>query len=284
MQTFTLLFSFIGLLSAGPQYYLPSTYYYGGYPTVYGAIRYASPVVRYLPYNVDIITQTRNLAESVKTTLRQLAADPNSAVIINRIINDKDNICLNSLEEGIAGIETATSLLERAGGDVKALIAKVKTFVNLSDPSQVVREAADILRILGPLVNNIAPDTPVICQASPDQAFGSLRSLAVLVDELSYSPQLILSPQGRAQLKQSASTISAVTTFLTQLRSTFSRFENICTADKQYNLDSINAMGDLMVNLADLFVSLGSVQTGEKIRRGKAFVGKITVSHNNNLK
>ena len=284
MQTFTLLFSFIGLLSAGPQYYHPSTYYYGGYPTVYGNIRYASPVVRYLPYNVDIITQTRNLAESVKTTLRQLAADPNSAVIINRIINDKDNICINSMEEGIAGIETATSLLERAGGDVKALITKVKTFVNLSDPSQVVREAADILRILGPLVNNIAPDTPVICQASPDQAFGSLRSLAVLVDELSYSPQLILSPQGRAQLKQSASTISAVTTFLTQLRSTFSRFENICTADKQYNLDSINAMGDLMVNLADLFVSLGSVQTGEKIRRGKAFVGKITVSHNNNLK
>ena len=145
---------------------------------------------------MDIFTQTRNLAESVKTTLRQLAADPNSAVVVNRIINDKDNICLNSLEEGIASIETATSLLERAGGDVKALIAKVKTFVNLSDPSQVVKESADILRILGPLVNNIAPDTPVICQASPDQAFGSLRSLAVLVDELSYSPQLFLSPQG----------------------------------------------------------------------------------------
>ena len=131
-------------------------------------------------------------------------------------------------------------------------------------------------------MNNISPDSPVICQASPDQAFGSLRSLAVLVDELSTSPQLILSPQGRAQLKQSASTISAVTTFLTQLGSTFSRFENICTADKQYNLDSINAMGDLMVNLADLFVSLGSVQTGEKIRRGKAFVAKITVSQTNN--
>ena len=135
MQTFTLLFSFIGLLSAGPQYHLPSTYYIGGYPTVYGAIQYASPVVRYLPYNADIITQSRSLADSVKTTLRQLAADPNSAVIVNRIINDKDNICLNSLEEGIASIETATSLLERARGDIKAIIAKVKTFVNLSDPS-----------------------------------------------------------------------------------------------------------------------------------------------------
>ena len=106
--------------------------------------------------------------------------------------------------------------------------------------------------------------------------------LAVLVDELSYSRQLILSPQGRAQLKESANTISAVTTFITQLRSTFSRLENTCTADKQYNLDSISAIGDLMVNLADLFGSLGSAQTGENIRKGKAFVAKITVSQNNN--
>ena len=305
MQTFTILFSFIGLLSAGPQYYRPSTYSlkpfvnlgrkYGGYQTVYAAPAArgrsyggyqtvnSAPALRYSnsPYtadNVDIIAQTRSLAESVKTTLKQLAADPDSALIVNRIINDKDNICLNSLEEGIAGIETATSLLERAGGDIKALIAKVKTFVNLSDPSQVVRESAEILRILGPLANNIAPDSPVICQASPDQAFGSLRSLAVLVDNLSDTRQLILSPQGRAQLKESAKTISGVTTFITQLGSTFSRFENTCTADKQYNLDSINAIGDLMVNLADLFGSLGSVQTGEKIRKGKAFVAKITVS------
>ena len=297
MQTFTILFSFVGLLSAG-HFYRPSAYNlrpfvnlgsnYGTYQRVHGAygqVRYAAPLIRYnnypgyITYNADIIAQTRTLADSVKNTLRGLAADPNSAVIVNKIINDKDNICINSLEEGIASIEAATALVERAGGDIKTLIAKVKTFVTLSEPSAVVRESAEILRILGPLVKNISPDSPVICQASPDQAFGSLRSLAVLVDELSSSNQLILSPTGRAQLKESANTISAVTTFIEQLGSTFSRFENTCTADKKYNLDSLNAIGDLMVNLADLFSSLGSVQTGEKIRRGKAFVGKLTVSH-----
>ena len=284
MQTFTILLSFIGLLSAGPQYYRPPAYaHHQGIHGGYGA-GYATPINRYNSYNVDIIAQTRTLANSVKNTLRQLAADPNSAAIVNRIIYDKDNICINSLDEGIAAIEEATSLVERAGGDIKALIAKVEGFIKLTEPSQVVRESAEILRILTPLVHNISPDSPVICQASPDQAFGSLRSLAVLVDELSYSNQLILSPTGRAQLKESANTISAVTTFIEQLGSTFAGFENTCTADKKYNLDSINAIGDLMVNLADLFGSLGSVQTGEKIRRGKAFVGKLTVSQNIDIK
>ena len=299
MQSLTILFSFLGLLSAGPQFYRPSTFSikpfvhfgrnYGGYQGGYGGVYYAAPsqqgFARFVntPYNanVDIIAQTRSLADKVKTTLRQLAANPQSAVIVNRIINDKDNICINSLEEGIATIEKATTLLERGGDDIKALIAKVKTFVDVSEPSMVLTESADILRILGPLVNNIAPDSPVICQASPDQAFGSLRSLGQIVDELSITNQLILSASGRAQLKESANTISAVTTFITQLRSTFSRLENTCTADKQYNLDSISAVGDLMVNLADLFGSLGSAQTGENIRKGKTFVAKITVSQNN---
>ena len=56
----------------------------------------------------DIIADTRALSNQVQTTLRQLASDPASAAIINRIINDKDNICLSNLEEGIAGIEAAT--------------------------------------------------------------------------------------------------------------------------------------------------------------------------------
>merc|ERR1712130_593573 len=165
--------------------------------------------------------------------------------------------------------------VEAAGDDIKALIAKVEAFQTPSEPSVVVREVANILRILGPLVNNIAPKNPIICQATPDQSFGSLRSLAVIVDELASTNQLALTPAGRGQLKESANTISAVVTFLTQLRANFARFSQICTADKQYNIESIQAVGDLMVNLADLFGSLGGVQTGENIRKGQAFVQKV---------
>merc|ERR1712151_132747 len=149
---------------------------------------------------------------------------------------------------------------ERAGTDVKALIKKVKSIRALSDPATVVRAVADILRLLEPVVNKIAPESPVICEATPDEAFGSLRSLSALVDELAYTDKLALSDEGRRQLKESGRTISAVTTFLTQLRSTFSSFEEICTPDSKYNIEAIGAVGDLIINLADLFGTLGGVE------------------------
>merc|ERR1712042_420047 len=228
----------------------------------------------------DIIADTRTLSGKVRATLKTLAADQTSAVIINRIINDKDNICLKDLDEGIAGIETATKLLEGAGDDIKTLIKKVESIKSLTDPATVVRSVADILRLVEPVVNKIAPESPVICTASPDEAFGSLRSLATLVDELAYTTKLGLSVEGRRQLKDSASTISAVTTFLTQLRSTFSTFEEICTEDSEYNIKAIGAVGDLIVNLADLFGTLGGVEQGEQIRKGKEFVNKLVAQLN----
>merc|ERR1712154_428774 len=198
-----------------------------------------------------------------------------SAVIVNRIINDKDNICLKDFEEGIAGIETATKLLENAGDDIKILIKKVNSIGALKKPATVVRAVADILLILEPVATKLAPENPVVCEATPDEAFGSLRSLAALVDELAYTNKLDLKDEGRRQLKDSASTISAVTTFLTQLRSTFSTFEEICTPDSEYNIKAISAVGDLIVNLANLFGTLGGVQQGEQVRKGKDFVNKV---------
>ena len=166
----------------------------------------------------DIINDTRNLSNNVQKLLRQLARDPASAVIVNRIIKDKDNICLGNLEDAIANIEMATKLVERAGGDIKNLIATVNSIEDLTDPATVVRAVAKILKIVEPVVHKIAPNNPSICAASPNQAFGSLRSLAVLVDEVSYTNQLSLSVEGRRQLKDSASIISSITSFLTQLR------------------------------------------------------------------
>jgi len=264
------------------QGYQRNTYNLGGRNYVQGRLssRFSSTnPASNLPTG-DIIADTRTLSDKVQATLKNLAADPTSAVIVNRIINDKDNICLKNLDEGIAGIETATKLLENAGDDIKTLIKKVESIKSLTDPATVVRSVADILRLVEPVVNMIAPESPVICSASPDEAFGSLRSLAILVDELAYTTKLDLSVEGRRQLKDSASTISAVTTFLTQLRSTFSTFEEICTEDSKYNIEAIGAVGDLIINLADLFGTLGGVEQGEQIRRGKEFVNKIVAQLN----
>lgn len=304
MRSLIQILCLVPFIAGAPQYYQRFTGYQPVYKAAYSSYKaypynvyntpvqyysYSPSVLRTVPavantINIesgDIIAQTRTLAESVKATLRQLAADPKSSIIVSRIINDQNNICVRNLDEGLAGIEQATRLVEAAGNDIKALVTKVKSFVTLSEPSQVVREVGSILRILEPLVNNIAPEKPVICQATPDQAFSSLRNLAVLVDELAYTKDLALTPEGRGQLKQSANVISAVTTFITKLRANFLRFQQICTADKQYNIEAIGAVGDLMVDLADMFGALGGVQSGEKIRSGKAFVGRVVVSERN---
>ena len=295
MQISTIILSFVGLSSAFPQYYLPYTFpiSYEKYLEGFGGINYASiakivssPVKAnpnaFVSYNgndnVDIIIQTRRLSNALHNTLTELAADPVKAEIVNGIITENYSTCISSLEDGIASIETATGQLERAGGEVRALITKVKAFDDLTEPQEFVSNAAGILRILGPLMNNIGPVTPVSCQVSADQGVTSITSLGELMDELSNTQELGLSQTARDQLKTSSNTISAVTSFTTELRATLASFEDICTADKQDTLDYINAMGDIMVNLADLLDTIGgSAQTGENLRKGKAFVAQITV-------
>ena len=234
-----------------------------------------------LASSTDIILQTRILSDKVQQTLRNLAASPSSAVIVNKIIYDKDNVCLKDLDDALAYIETATSLVEAAGDDIKALVSEVKVLGKLKEPATVVRKVAEILEILEPLVKNIAPASPVVCQATPAEAIGSLRSLSLLVAELAEDRALInlgVSEAGRAELRQSAATISAVTTFITQLRDDFARFEEICTGDKQYNLDAVNAIGSMMNHLADMAGSLGAVKIGESVRKGKLYAERIVVS------
>jgi len=266
-------------------YYAP---YYIGYPYQIATFASQSEKIRNVEAVAltrnsnggDIVANTRFFSNQVQATLRQLADYPASSAIVNRIINDKDNICLRNLEEGIAAIETATKLVERSGDDIKNLNDKVNSFITLTDPATVVRAVADILRVTEPLIMKITPDNITICEASSNQAFGSLRSIASLCDELSTTDQLSLSIEVRRQLVDSARKISTVATFLNRLRSVFSRIEQICTPDRQYNIKAISSLGDLMVYLGDLFATLGEVHQGEKIRKGKEFVNKVVAQIN----
>merc|ERR1712106_1228377 len=135
----------------------------------------------------DIVTMTRTQANALKTTLRSLASNPDSSRIVNRVIFDINNVCLNNIEEAIEAIESGTRIIENAGPEVKRLIKTVKAFQRLTDTPTVVKEAANILRLLETLIPKLAPANPQVCGASNAEAFGSLRSLAVLVDELASS-------------------------------------------------------------------------------------------------
>ena len=170
-----------------------------------------------------------------------------------------------SLEEAIWGVETGAQMVEQAEEDILMLIAKVETIITLTDPAQVVTIIRHIICILEPLVDN--NNYVVISQLMP------LRSVAVLLDTLATTAQLDLAQAERAQMQEVATIIIAVTTFLTQLRAVVFKFQNICTLDTKD--DSFNAIGNLILYLGDLFTSLGSVITGECIRRGREFIQKI---------
>jgi len=223
----------------------------------------------------DIIEETRSQSEYLKNLLWTVSRKKETAEILNKVINDENNICLTSVEEAMLAIETSTKLVENAGPEIKKLIKTVKAMENLTDTIEAVREAADILRILELLIPKIAPASPSICQASNAQAFDSLRSLATLIDELSSNQTLFLAPNIRKELKTSAIIISGVTTFLTQLNKAFSKFDKFCTADREYNIEAITAIGEMINQLADLFGVLGGPRDASQMRKQANFTKKI---------
>merc|ERR1711892_432464 len=239
----------------------------------------ASGLSRTFSASSDIVAMTRTQANSLKTTLRSLASNPDSSKIVNRVIFDINNVCLNNIEEAIEAIESGTKIIENAGPEVKQLIKTVKAFQRLTDTPTVVKEAANILRLLDTLIPKLAPANPQVCGASNAEAFGSLRSLAVLVDELASSTK-ITTLQSREDLKDSAKIISGVTTFLTNLNKSFTKFDKFCTSDKEYNIEAITAIGEMMTDLADLFAVLGGITDAEEIRKQGDFTKTVVANIN----
>merc|ERR1712086_1032675 len=239
---------------------LPYSHYYNSYrPAAYvHSPRYLSYPLTYnqgylptyssgfaLARSSDFVQQTRTQANSLKNTLMSLASIPGAKRIINRIINDDNNVCLNSVEEAIEAVETSAKIVESAGPEIKNLIKTVEAFEKITDTPTVVREAANILRLLEVLIPKLAPANIQVCGASNTQAFGSLRSLAALVNELSNSNELYMPPQSREELKTSGKIISGVTSFLVKLNKSFTKFDKFCTSDK-YNIEAITAIGEMM--------------------------------------
>ena len=226
----------------------------------------------------DIIQQTRTQAESLKEDLRSMARNPRAAQILNKVFADKNNVCISSMEEAIEAIETSTQLFENGATEIKQLVDSIKVFENLKDTPTAVRETAKILRLLDVLIPKISPETTSTCRSTSDDIFGSLRSLGDLVEELSSRNDIYFSTQKRQSLKSSAKIVTRVTNFLSQLKNTFSKFDRICTRNKEYNIEVITAMGDMMTGLADLYRELGGNTAAQDISKQRNFTKQIVVS------
>merc|ERR1711971_85005 len=211
----------------------------------------------------------RDFYTNVRDILRDVSSNTYAEAAVDKFLKNNDYNCISSLEEGVRSIERAVSLLDTNRASVEDIGRSVETFLDLKDPIKILRESSRLLRLLQPLYNSDKGEANFDLE--------KMRCLAVMMDDLASDKELRLGSRGSGELRQTAVIISATTSFMQRLRRQFRRLENICSdSNRQLNADSILAIGDPSDDIADLYVALGSLQTGEKIRSGKKNLLRVT--------
>jgi len=220
------------------------------------------------PSASNVVQQTKDLANTVTSVLEELANNPASASRVNQIISDNYSPCLTSIEDSIASLQSSSQLVESLGPELQSLTDRFTALRSVKEPAKVVRETGAVLKLLQPLADKTAKIESGNCPES-------LRSLALLVTEISEKPELRLKFSVRENLKKSSATLSIVNVFLSQLEPTIARMKRFCTDDNKYNRDAMVAIGDLMLDLSNMYSSLGELRTGEEFRYGKVYIDKV---------
>ena len=223
-------------------------------------------------------SEIRAMAKELISSLRSLENDPRAARKITKLFSDKNSVCLRSLEEAIEAIQEGTKLVEAAEGDIRTLNSRVESLMGLRDEAEAVREVASILRALQPLLAKLAPSSSSrkLCAASPDSTLAYLRSLAVMLHQL--SEEAGEEEGGRAQLAGASSVVSAVVAFLGQLRLQARDFQSLCQPDRQSVTASLRALANIIASLADMTAVVGQHRAAEEVRKGQLVTERIVVS------
>jgi len=218
----------------------------------------------------DIIEQTRAQAELLKEHLWSIAESPDNTEIVNKVFAEKNTACIGSIEDAVEAVEEGVKLVQNAGAELKHLVEAVQIFNATVTPVLVVKESATIIRILDVLIPKITPSSQSYC-GDADQ-FASFSSLVVIIDELASKEDLHFSLHKKQNLKSSAKIVSHVINFLAQLKTSFSKFDRLCTMDKNYNIAVIHTIVSLMKDLADLYTNLGGLTAAAEIMKNESFV------------
>jgi hypothetical protein len=235
------------------------------------------PLYSALPFlSQDLGTETRTLTDALSNSLIALSSEPRAFKAIDRIFH-QNNTCLRNIGEVIEAIQETTKLVESASGDVDSLSQKVNRLSELSGEAEVVGAVADILRSLEPVLEKLSPVIPISrsCATSTDNTMAYLRSLAVIMHELSYDPEVSQSQGTRNMFHKSGNILSGVSAFIENLKTQSEELQNFCFPSKDSTTKGIKALGEIMGSLADMFSSLGDYKAGEQIRQGKFMAQKI---------
>ena len=223
----------------------------------------------------DLGLEARTEADKLISTLRGIAKEPGAGQVISQVF-DRDNVCLDNVEEAVQAIREGSSLVEASEPHLHTLSSKLQGLAGLKDEAEVVSELASIFRALEPLLNKISPSQSPseICLDSPG---AYMASLSLLMEELSENDQV--QPEARTTLAESTPVLSTVTNFIQTLRSQTKELQNFCSADQEASNKSIRAMGDIITSLADMAAELGNAGLAEEIRRRKGVPDQIFVSN-----
>merc|ERR1712106_971272 len=180
-----------------------------------------------------------------------------------------------TVEEAIYAIERGTAIIERAEPELRQLISTVSSIDDNSDIIEVTKTSVDILRQLETLMPKLAPSNSDICGSSFYTAFEALQTVGDVFYEVSEDRSLDLSTVTSLELKISREIVNSVNSFLKKLKRTFADLEANCNSDKAYNVRSLQAIGRMLMDLADLFNELGDHEGETEIREKTKLTNKV---------
>ena len=225
----------------------------------------------------DIIEQTRAQANTLKNTLRSLARKQEAASLLEKVFSGRnENTCINNMEEAIEAIETSTRLVENAGAEIKLLVETAQKLETIRSVPQAVRQAAKIIGLLDVVIPKLTPAFSSSCQVTSSEVLDSMQNLGSLLENLSTKNDLYYTQEVRKSLKSAAKILSKTTTFLN--KESHFKFEYFCTKDREHNKEFLDAVGNMMDDLADLYTDLGEQASARKIRKQKDFIRTIMVT------
>ena len=228
-----------------------------------------------IPTNEDIIEKTRTQTDTLKSTLKFLARKPAAAPILEKVLARTQNkTCINNMEDAIKAVETGTKLIENAGTELKLLVETVQEFQRMESVSEAVRQSAKIIRLLDVLIPKLTPASSACKQTSGD-VIDSLHSLENLLADLSTNSDLYYTPQVRQSLQSSAQILSKATNLLA--KESHFKFEDFCTKDRENNKEFLNAVANLMSDLAGFYADLEGDIAAEEIQKQGHFTRTIVV-------
>merc|ERR1712215_281589 len=179
----------------------------------------------------NIIERTKAQAQATKSFLRDLDNNPEATKYLNRVFDN--SACLNNMDDAIETIDTAAKLVSYNRHKILKLVTISESIENEKDTIKLLRSSGDIFRILNDLLPEFKEEPIRQCSASPDD----------ILEEIANERDLDLDAYTIEDLRDASKILKVTTSFLRKLNTQLSSFKKLCSKNKDYNVNVLNAIG-----------------------------------------